>query len=174
MDPLLQNFPTFVTCLARSGRRKYLIVVVTHISAGMDGYKSCIETSNKKNNPCEGGSLWQNKMRQTKLILDFELYLHNVLVLTERQVRPCRPGLFRPSSVSWNYLPGLLAAWHNLAQFGMQHPPNHATMQYPPNHHHHTLLYHYSTSDPLWPPRSTARNIALTCKKTYSADIYEM
>ena len=118
MDPLLQNFPTFVTCLARSGRRKYLIVVVTHISAGMDGSKSCIETPNKKNNSCEGGSLWQNKMRQTTLILDFELYLHNVLVLTERQVRPCRPGLFRPSSVSWNYLPGLLAAWHNLAQSG--------------------------------------------------------
>ena len=119
MDPLLQNFPTFVTCLARSGRRKYLIVVVTYISADMDGSKSCIETPNKKNNPCEGGSLWQNKMRQTKLILDFELYLHNVLVLTERQVRPCRPGLFRRSSVSWNYLPGCLAQsgtiWHNLA-----------------------------------------------------------
>ena len=122
MDPLLQNFPTFVTCLARSGRRKYLIVVVTHISADVDGSKSCIETPNKKNNPCEGGSLRQNKMRQTKLILDFELYLHNVLVLTERQVRPCRPGLFRRSSVSWNYLPDLLAAWHNLEQFGMQHP----------------------------------------------------
>ena len=157
MDPLLQNFPTFVTCLARSGRRKYLIVVVTHISADMDGSKSCIEAPNKKNNPCKGGSLWQNKMRQTKLILDFELYLHNVLVLTERQVRPCRPGLLRRSSVSWNYLPGCLAQSGTIWHATSTQSCNNAISTQSSSPHSSLLLFD------IWPPLTPSQHSAQYC-----------